>query len=216
MPKRLPSPDPSRFGLDTFSQILAPRPPIVGEDPASFDGFHRGMMQSLTPTTPYEGVIAENLIAIEWELLQHRRMRDASLRQHIRNSILVAVVAMRKAVHEADMDADFDRHVEQGGDEDEWKEPEEFDVETASHEGDDLAKRAFSRDVDVQRAALEAISELGLDPVELMSQAYHGHNDHAQFHDGKIQELERRRREVKRDFDALVKGRPIDAEVIEA
>jgi hypothetical protein len=34
-------------------------------------------------------------------------------------------------------------------------------------------------------------------------------------HDDKYQELERRRRDVKRDFDALQKARPIDAKIVE-
>jgi len=35
-------------------------------------------------------------------------------------------------------------------------------------------------------------------------------------HEDKLQELERRRREVKRDFDGLQKARPIEVEAIEA
>ncbi len=34
----------------------------------------------------------ENLIAIKWELLQHRRMRDAGLRKAVRRAIRRAVV----------------------------------------------------------------------------------------------------------------------------
>ena len=88
---------PTRFNLTSFAELLPARDHIIGEDPGSFDGFHGGMMQSLAPVTPYEGVIAENLIAIEWELLQHRRMRDAGLRQIIRKAICDAVVAEQEA-----------------------------------------------------------------------------------------------------------------------
>lgn len=41
------------------------------------------MMRSLTSIPLYERVIAQNLITIEWELLQHRRMRDAGLHRII-------------------------------------------------------------------------------------------------------------------------------------
>jgi hypothetical protein len=34
-------------------------------------------------------------------------------------------------------------------------------------------------------------------------------------HDGKLRELEGRRREVKRDFDALQRTQPVEATVIE-
>ena len=86
MPKNLTLPDPTRFGLERFADLLPARDHITGEDPGSFDGFHEGLMQSLAPLTPYEGVIAENLIAIEWELVQHRRMRDVGLRAIIERS----------------------------------------------------------------------------------------------------------------------------------
>ena len=39
------------------------------------------MMLELAPATPYECVIAENLVALEWEMLQHRRMRNACIRE---------------------------------------------------------------------------------------------------------------------------------------
>jgi hypothetical protein len=37
----------------------------MGENPGSFDGFQRGMMQSLAPVTPCKGVITENFIALD-------------------------------------------------------------------------------------------------------------------------------------------------------
>ena len=85
-------PDPQRFNLDSFAAILPRREAIVGEDPRSWEAFQASMRQSLNPGTPYEAVIAENLISIEWELLQHRRMRDAVLRKTIRSAIRDAVV----------------------------------------------------------------------------------------------------------------------------
>ena len=91
-------------------------------------------MQSLAPVTPYEGVIAENLIAIEWELLQHRRMRDAGLRMIIRDHIRRAVIKREKAAWEA--------HEEAGGTDDDWEEPFSFDKQAAKDMGDALADRA--------------------------------------------------------------------------
>ena len=52
MSNDLSPPSPDRFGLVSFSELLPPRDPIIGEDPGSFDGFHEGMMASLTPITP--------------------------------------------------------------------------------------------------------------------------------------------------------------------
>lgn len=110
MPKKLTPPDPARFGLARFADILPAREHIIGEDPGSFEGFREGMMTSLMPLTPYEGVIAENLIAIEWELIQHRRMRDMGLRNIIRDTICEAVVARERAAYEARPNEDWEAH----------------------------------------------------------------------------------------------------------
>ena len=110
MPNDLTPPDPARFDLQSFADLLPARAPILGEDPGSFEGFRAGMMQSLLPMTPYEGVIAENLIAIEWKLLQHRRMRDAGLRKVVRNHVIEAVVTREEAVHDAELDDAWEAH----------------------------------------------------------------------------------------------------------
>jgi len=215
MPNNLPPPDPARFNLTSFADLLPERGHIIGEDLGSFVGFRDGMMQSLAPITPYEGLIAENLIAIEWELLQHRRMRDASLRAVIRGTVCEAVITREKAAHEVLLDGLFDEHENAGGTLDDWEEPFEFDEEAAEAAGQNLAERAMSRDPEDIATANAEIEAMGLNVVELMGEAYRSSGEGVRHHDDKIQELERRRREVKRDFDALQKTRPLEAEFIE-
>lgn len=208
-------PDASRFGLDSFADVLPSRDPIIGEDAGSFVGFHEGLMRSLVPATPYECVIAENLIAIEWELLQHRRMRDAGLQQKMRKAIRDAVVSKDQSLINAELEEAYDLHIKAGGDDHDWKEPFHLDTEASEEAGYDMAERAISRDREVQAAAYAEIAELGLQPVELMSQAYSGVNGSVNIHDGMIQQLERRRREVMRDYGVLQKTRPLQGEVVE-
>jgi hypothetical protein len=100
----LTPPDPARFNLTSFADLLPSRAPIIGEDSGSFEVFHTGMMQSLLPMTPYEGVIAENIVAIECELVQHRRMRDAGLRRAVSNHVSIAGVKREEAAHEANLE----------------------------------------------------------------------------------------------------------------
>ena len=211
----LTPPDPARFDLASFADLLPSRAPIIGEDPGSFDGFHNGMMQSLLPMTPYEGVIAENLIAIEWELLQHRRMRDAGLRSVVRNHVSKAVVKREEAAHDAKLDEAWDAHKAEGGTEDDWENPFAFDREAAQAAGQTLAQNAVSRDPDTFHAACAEIEGMGLDVVELMSEAYVGYKTAVTKHEDKLPELERRRREVMRDFEALQKTRPVAGKIIE-
>ncbi|MGI3212213.1 hypothetical protein ACROSR_13985 [Roseovarius tibetensis] len=213
MPQDLPTTSPTTFGLESFADLLPVRDPIPGEDPGSFATFHAAMMASLGPATPYECVIAENLVAIEWELAQHRRMRDAGLRDIIRRSVSKAVVRRKEAEHEAELDEEWERHVAAGGDEDDWK-PRRFDRDAAEAAGEDLAVRAMTQDLGEQARAYEEVRALGMDPVEIMGEAYRSRNSSVTHHDGKLRELEGRRREVKRDFDALQRARPVEATVI--
>ena len=210
----LTPPTPARFNLTSFADLLPGRAPIIGEDPGSFEGFHNGMMQSLLPMTPYEGVIAENLIAIEWELLQHRRMRDAGLRRLVRDRVSEAVVKREKAAHDVKLDEAWEAHEAKGGTEDNWKEPFSFDQEAAQEAGQTLSQNAVSREPDTFQAACAEIEAMGLDVVDLMSEAYVSQKAGVTRHETKLPDLERRRRDVMRDYDALQKARPIEAEVI--
>ena len=210
----LTPPDPARFNLASFADLLPSRAPIIGEDPGSFEGFHAGMMQSLRPMTPYEGVIAENLIAIEWELLQHRRMRDAGLRTVVRDRVSEAVVKREAAAHDAKLDEAWDAHEAEGGTEDDWEDDFSFNLEAAREASLTLGQNAVSRDPDTFQAACAEIEGMGLDVLALMSGAYLGYKTAVTKHEGKLPELERRRREVMRDFEALQKARPVEAEAI--
>lgn len=215
MPNDLTPPDPARFSLTSFAELLPARAHIFGEDAGSFEGFRGGMMQSLVPVTPYEGVIAENLIAIEWELLQHRRMRDAGLRRTIRSHIRNAVVEREEAAHELAAEEDWEAHEKAGGTEDDW-EFFSFDKEAAEETGDALAARTDPGTPKDFAAACDEIEAMGLNVIELMGEAYRSSGSTVDLHDEKMQELERRCRDVRRDFDALQKARPAGVETIDA
>lgn len=210
MTQNLSLPDPGRFGLASFAELLPSRDPIIGESPGAFAGFRESMMIALAPFTPYECVVAENLIAIEWEILQHRQMRDAALRKKMRDVIQKAVIERNKHRYALALDEAWDVHVEAGGTEEDWEDPFEFDTDAADREGEDLAERAVSTDPGRCSEAHEEIAAMGLQPIELMSQAYSQYSSPIHKHDEKLQELERRRREVKRDYDVLQKSRPVE------
>ncbi|MEP1201226.1 hypothetical protein [Tateyamaria sp.] len=221
MAKKLIPPDPARFDLTSFADLLPARDPILGEGLGAFAVFHAGLKHSLAPMTPYECVVAENLIDIEWELFQHRRMRDAEIRKDIRITIQKALVAREERAYEARIYEAWEVHVAAGGTEDDWEEWTEWDdltsgdKERAEAAGLELAKNAVSDDPDVSAPAITEIEGMGLTAVELMGAANRSQNWHAAKHEKKIQELEGRRREVKRDLDALQKARPIDGEIVE-
>ena len=174
------------------------------------------MTRALAPLTPYEHVLAENLIAIEWELIQHRRMRDAGLRRIMSDAIREAVVARENAAHEAGLDEEWAAHVEAGGTEDDFRPSASFERDAAEAMGRALAARAVSRNCRGIRSGLRGDRSHGA-----RCRRPHGRG---------VSLLQRVGRELttsrggnsraadarsKRDFDALRKVRPVEAEVIE-
>ena len=216
MPNDLTSPNPAQFNLASFADLLPDRDTIVGEDPGAFEGFRKGMMQSLLPFTPYECVVAENLISIEWELLQHRRMRDAGLRRRIHSMISSAVVSWEESLYDHKYKHAKAAHLASGGSQEDWTTKYDFDRHAALKKGEDLATLAISQKQTEQEQAYAEITALGLEPIQLMSEAYRAHDRAIILHDNKLPALERRRREVKNDFDRLQLTRPIEAEQTEA
>ena len=214
MSKDLKVPDSSEFGLRSFADLLRRRPPIAGEDELSFSMFHEQLMTSLVPLTPYEAVIAENLIAIEWELLLHRRMRDASIRGRIHELIRHAVVNWKRAEWEKAMDTDLVQWLEAGNDDSSFR-YFDFDETDAQDLGNDLAIRVIDPDPSIRSKAEEELIELGLDALQVMSLAYSSESKNIIHHEDKIQELERRRRQVKGDLDDLQRARPATGKVID-
>lgn len=214
MTKQPNLPDPADFGLQSFAELLSTRPPIPGEVPGGFDAFRAGLLASLTPITPYECVVAENLIAIEWELFQRRRMREAVLRKELRKSITKAAMHRAEKLHEdatdQAIDDAWDAHVEAGGDEEDWEDPLPFDRNAAQERIAALTEGVLSNDPLEQAAAYDALTEMGVPISDLMGDAYADAVGPGQRHDARVEALERRRREVMRDYGAIQKARPLD------
>ena len=214
MNNKLPTTKPSDFGLTSFVDLISRREPIPGETKMTFNVFHDQLVRTLVPTTAYEAVIAENLVAIEWELMQHRRMRDATLRKVIRTAIGKAVVTRHHTSWEHQLELSHQRWIEAGNHEDDF-ECEEFDVVTAAEQGDDLARRLIDTEANIQTEAEAELGALGMDALQVMAEGYRFSGNNVTHHDDKIQELERRRRQVKADLDALQNSRPVEGKVIE-
>lgn len=215
MAQDINSPDPGAFGLTRFSDILPKRGTFVGEAPGTFEVFRDIMMEELAPATPYECVIAENLVNIEWEILQHRRMRDAGVRREIRMSIREAVHEYLWAQHEAVNQASLEQFDTLGPEALSWSAPSVFNDAEATRKADDLARRAVSVDPEERAAAEAELTDMGMEPVELMAAAFRSEERAVSYHDRVLPELEVRRRGVKQEYDALQKRRVANARVIE-
>ena len=61
---------PSDFGLNSFQELIYQPPQHVGDNLDDLDAFRDALLNDLTPIRPHEVVMAENIIMIEWEIVQ--------------------------------------------------------------------------------------------------------------------------------------------------
>jgi len=163
-----------------------------GEDENSFEDLHHALMLDLSPATPYETAIAENLIALEWELVRHRKIRDdiiqIEFRKVVTNVIATGTLGISLNKREAD-------------------------------ETDTLVKAYYSGSPEHRAEMLGHFTTLGITEGQILAKAYDHSMDSIVEHERKIQGIENRRRKLLDDYNKMKASRakPIeDAVVLEA
>jgi hypothetical protein len=58
--------------------LLAQEAVIAGEDPAEFELYREGMLQTLAPGGPVEAMLAERVVGLSWRLLRAERLQNAA------------------------------------------------------------------------------------------------------------------------------------------
>jgi hypothetical protein len=203
-------PSPERFGLTAFLDLLPRREPLPAQNSRNLEEFRFQLLRSLAPGTAYECLMADSLVALEWELLQHRRMRDRCISNEIRERIAEAYVTWRSERHEDDLDAEYDAWIRAGKTHESYVN-RPFDRKAMRLEGEALALRAVDPDPEIVMEAENEIAALGMDLLSILAEVMAGSHTTATYHNLKIPVLEKRRREVMKDFEDLQSLRPIEA-----
>jgi len=58
--------------------LLAREAVIVGEDPAEFEMYREGMLQTLAPVGPVEAMLAERVVGLSWRLRRAERLQNVA------------------------------------------------------------------------------------------------------------------------------------------
>lgn len=206
---------PEAFGFASFSELLAPRHPLLGEDVEDKESFRDGLLATLMPMSPYEATVAENLIAIEWDLYQHRELRRYEMQQTTVTAVTHAFRDALQETYDAEMDAHYDVFVDEGGVRDDWEAPYDFDSDAVAERVADVVEGVFSVDAERREHAHQAMRSIGFDPHEHLSKALTSDYGRAPRHDEALQTLEKRRREVMRDYERLQMMRPVEGSAVE-
>lgn len=167
---------------------------LPDEDLASFQELKFRAMSDLAPVTYLESRIATNIVEIEWDIMRHRRLLSAAVRTaFVQHSEGVFETGIPRLGHSP------------------FKGNEE--------------KKSFLHDVksDCEADRVRAdkvLAERGVTRAEISAAAFAARHHQISYHETRIADLERRRRSLLADYDALrakAKPKPIlDADFVEA
>jgi hypothetical protein len=187
-PVKIPSSsDPSTTDLlDLIPRAAA----LPDEDPTALDALRSAFLRELAPGTPYETVLAEDIVRLEWEAQRERRLRDACLTAKYRE-IALGVFAHGK-VSDYTLGAD------------------KQDTENAF--------ALVGSDPKAREQAEARLAEHGYSRSEVTAAAYQRVGQQVGVHDRNLADLERRRRRLREEYDKLKSARLAkvveDAEVV--
>ncbi|MBI6630757.1 hypothetical protein [Pontibaca salina] len=148
---------------------------LPGEDSIAFEDLRAALLLEFAPATPYQTALAENLVALEWEIHRYRRMRDHLIR-----------TKYRAVARSTRMPGGFI-----GSKAEEWEEAKEF------------ANALLGPDTEKSAAALDWLAEQNIDPAELAATAYSDAQDALAPLERMLTDLETRRRLLRKDYDQL-------------
>jgi hypothetical protein len=175
--------------LKHWSDLVARINLTPDENPADFEPLHTALMQDLEPGTPYETMLAENLVALEWEMLRHRRLRDGLLLTAFREQLMVAISDEPQAMQNPDKRKVLDSQIIP------------------------LLDQLTDNKLSGRSQLNELLKPLNSSVTELVASAYSKASEFIANHENRLAQLEGRRRKLMQDFHALKQSRLKRAEM---
>ena len=180
-------------GAITVLDDLIQAPQLLpDEDATTFEALRDVLFADLAPGTPYERLLARNLVDLEWEALRHRRFRDHLIRAEYRD---IAVGGFQKG--------------------EDWLYSQLVPSETDKTN----AFALVNSDPKPLVAAEKELAKLQISPSEILAKAYKKLSRDLEPHERQLAEIEVRRRRLREDYDRLkaAKAKPVeDAEILAA
>ena len=217
MPKQSQTPTLNSTAARNFAELVAKRPVIFGEDPGAYQTFHAHLIKTLKPQDPYECVLADELVNLCWTINQTRHQITSLLRSNLTDRIYNAARQQFEEQFELELQQEQEAHIKAGGQFFTFKPTKKRTPDEWDARAEDLAERATSINTDVAIKADAELRTMGVDPSMIMHDAFFEPGKTHRFErlEERQRALERRRRELQRDYERLQDRRPIDAEARE-
>jgi hypothetical protein len=164
---------------------------LPDENADSFEYLRKALFQDLEPKSPYEQLLAEQMVALEWDAVRYRRLRDNLLKIEFRE--LSKGAFARGAIGRVHSTLETEK--------------------SKAHVRDLVAQ-----DSDRRQSALTFLADFEITPSEIMAKAYQHVAKDLEVFERQIAETETRRRKLREDYDRVRGARAKkveDAEVIE-
>ena len=195
------------FGSLAIHDLLPERPALIGEFSPAYEAFRGATIADLAPVTRYEYLQALQLADLNWAILQAKASAEVELSNSTENIVRLKLTqALEKECY-----SEYDRLVEafvaDGGDEDDFDDPVDWDSITPRVE--DIMAGLKSRDPAEREAATAEAIALGVDPRLVLSSQLLNNSGYRR-HSEKLPDLEKRARLLSAEYREVQKSRPID------
>jgi hypothetical protein len=187
MSKKLPKTSAKAAHAEVLQHFL-PTQLLPDEDPETHAALRDAILLDLTPGTPYERILAEQLVTLEWEALRHRRMRDSLLLAEYRDQSVGVF-----------QEGDVGR----------------ISSYRRNERAKDMAFNLVSTDENRRTEAMQALEVAEIMPSEILAKAYKELAGSLDLHERHIAEIEVRRRKLRDDYDRLKTTRALPVEEAE-
>lgn len=195
--------------LDSISinDLLPERPAIIGEFSPAYEAFRVATLSDLAPVTQYEFLQAQQLVDLNWSILQLKASSDVELSTSMERNMGRLIDNKLEGNAESESRRQLNQYLEAGGDEDEFEDNVDWDGMDAQRDG--IVEGLQSTDPDRRGQAFVEANALGVDPRLVLS-AQLLKNANYRRHIDKLPDLEKRVRLLSAEYREIQKARPIE------
>lgn len=195
--------------LDSISinDLLPERPAIIGEFSPAYEAFRVATLSDLAPVTQYEFLQAQQLVDLNWSILQLKASSDVELSTSMERNMGRLIDNKLEGNAESESRRQLNQYLEAGGDEDEFEDNVDWDGMDAQRDG--IVEGLQSTDPDRRGQAFVEANALGVDPRLVLS-AQLLKNANYRRHIDKLPDLEKRARLLSAEYREIQKARPIE------
>jgi N12 class adenine-specific DNA methylase len=151
----------------SVNDLLPERPAIIGEFSPAYEAFRVATLSDLAPVTQYEFLQAQQLVDLNWSILQLKASSDVELSTSMERNMGRLIDNKLEGNAESESRRQLNEYLEAGGDEDEFEDNVNWDGMDAHRDG--IVERLKASDLDLRGQAFVEANALGVDPRLVLS-----------------------------------------------